>query len=122
MEEGSCRQAYEEFQHASSFGAAGANAKQKDALECGTIKIAFVEFDNKTGRTIAGMDMGDVIFEKIRTKTQAKASTFIRMMDRQQLNLLLREMNGRTLSIQFYRQCPAKTILRLLQTSGQSSN
>ena len=93
LNEGHCRQAYDDFGLAREYGAPYADlaAKIAEAKECGTIKIAFMEFENNTGRGFPGMDLGDFIFESIKTKTQEKASDFIRLMDREQLDVLLRE-------------------------------
>ena len=95
LDQGYCRQAYDEFANALAAGAqiADIGSKQSEAKECGTIKIALVELENITGRNLAGMNLGDIIFEKIRSKTMAKSSQFIQMMDRQQLSMLLREQD-----------------------------
>ena len=93
LAEGHCRQAHNDFSRANEYGSAGPDISDKlaEARECGTVKIAFMEFENNTGRTFPGMDLGDFIFESIKTKTQARASDFIRLMDREQLGMLLRE-------------------------------
>ncbi len=92
---GQCRLSVADLGQSMEWGHAASDLPNKlnDARECGTTRIAFVEFENRTGRDLVGMDLGDVIFEEIKTKTQQGASDFIRMMDREQLNMLLREQD-----------------------------
>ena len=66
-------------------------AKLSEAGQCAEIKIAFVRFDNPTGRTVAGMAIGEFIFDDIKTKAQADASRFVTMLDRDELAVLIAE-------------------------------
>ncbi len=93
LEHGHCRQAYEDFNTAQNLGAGYADIARKigEAKECGTLKIAFHEFENNTGRNFPGMNLGDFLFENIKSKTRAKSSEFIRLMSREQLDIVLRE-------------------------------
>lgn len=88
-----CRNAYEDFNRANNIDPLVENLanKRKEAFACAAVKIAFVEFDNPTGKNLAGMALGDFIFETIKTKVQANASQFVKMLDREQLDVLARE-------------------------------
>ena len=66
-------------------------AKLTEAKNMATLRIAFVRFDNPTGQNIAGMALGDVILESIRSKLQARASQFIASIDRDDLLAIARE-------------------------------
>ena len=93
LQEGYCRNAYDDFDRVREIMPQyeDVRAKIAEAETCATVNIAFVTFDNTTGRNLAGMDLGDFIFEEIKTLTRAQASQFIRMMDREQLSVLLQE-------------------------------
>ncbi|NHZ85447.1 MAG: hypothetical protein GWP19_06160, partial [Planctomycetia bacterium] len=88
-----CRKAFEDLSEAKKLSPqfSSVDKKLSKAKECATVKIAFVKFDNTTGRNLAGMELGDFIFETIKTKVQNQASQFIRMLDREQLLVLAQE-------------------------------
>ena len=88
-----CRKAYEDFVNVQRIDSQYENLTEMlhKSKECATVKIAFVEFDNPTGKNLAGMALGDFIFETIKTKVQAGASQFIRILDREQLHVLASE-------------------------------
>lgn len=90
-----CRKAWEDFDEARKIDP---NYKDLANLinttnECAVTKIAFMEFDNKTGRDIAGMAIGDFIFDELKTKIQKNASRFVQLLDRENVNSLLAEQN-----------------------------
>lgn len=88
-----CRNAYDDL---SKAGKLNDNFKEltdklAEAEACSVSKIAFMRFDNPTGRDISGMSIGDFIFDEIKTKLQNKASKFVRTMDREELQGVLGE-------------------------------
>ena len=93
LDAGACRQAYEDLSQAAQLtGLAGGLGEEISSAEtCAISNIAFGAFDNSTGRNLAGMDLGDFIYESVRTKTLDRGSRFLRMLDRDQLDLLIRE-------------------------------
>ena len=93
MEVGQFRKAYEDFSLARNVDPqyADLSAKLMQSKELATVRIAFVRFDNATGRNLAGMALGDVIMESIKSKVQARASQFIRILDRDELMTLAEE-------------------------------
>lgn len=95
LSNGHCRKAYEDLEKARKINTQyqDVNDKLAKAKECATIRIAFVKFDNPTGRNVAGMALGDYIFETIKSKARSQASQFIRMIDRDEMMLLAREQN-----------------------------
>lgn len=90
---GDFRNAYEDFRKAQSINADAGDIGSKLALakDRATIRIAFARFDNATGRNIAGMALGDVIMESIKSRAQAGGSQFIRVLDRDELYALAQE-------------------------------
>ncbi len=88
-----CRNAWNDFNEASKInpGFKDLTDKISKADACAISKIAFVRFDNPTGRNIAGMSMGDVIFDDIKSKLQKSASRFIRILDRDELETIFSE-------------------------------
>lgn len=95
LSEGHCRKAYEDLLRARAINPQylDVNEKIAAAKDCATVRIAFVRFDNPTRRNLAGMALGDFIFETIRTKVQYKASEFFRMIEREELLVLTLEQN-----------------------------
>ena len=93
LTEGHCRQAYEDFDEAGSVvsGFEDVDKKLADAKKCATVQVAFADLRNTTGRTLAGMNLGNVIFQKTRTKLQKESSQFIEILTRQQLAVLMEE-------------------------------
>jgi len=90
---GHYRKAYEDLSFASAIDPRFSDlpAKLGQAKDLGTIRVAFVRFDNTTGQNVAGMDLGDIILENIKSKTQAGASQFVRTVDRDELLTIARE-------------------------------
>jgi len=88
-----CRNAWNDFNEASKInpGFKDVSEKMSKADACAVTKIAFVRFDNPTGRNIAGMSMGDFIFDDIKSQLQKKASRFIRILDRDELETIFSE-------------------------------
>lgn len=88
-----CRNAYDDLSRASKINSAFKELPSKiaDAEACAISKIAFMRFDNPTGKDISGMSIGDFIFDEIKTKLQNKASKFIRTMERGELDTVLGE-------------------------------
>ncbi|ARA93177.1 hypothetical protein AWN76_008400 [Rhodothermaceae bacterium RA] len=94
LETGYCRNAYDDYVKARELGNTSSilQEKQAAAKACATLNVAFERLENTTGRDLGlGMDLGDYIFENIKTKTLQQASPFVRLMDREQLSVLLRE-------------------------------
>ncbi len=87
------RRAYEDYFRAASLDPQRADlpAKLAKAKELATVRIAFVRFENATGINLAGMALGDVIMENIKSKVQSRASQFISTLDRDELDALARE-------------------------------
>jgi len=88
-----CRKASHDFEEAKKI-----DSQYKDisslinlANKCSVIKIAFLKFDNRTGRDIAGMAIGDFIFDELKTKIQRNASRFVQILDREDVRSLLAE-------------------------------
>lgn len=95
LSEGHCRKALEDLLRTKAINPQyrDLNEKIAAAKDGATVRIAFVRFDNPTGRNLAGMALGDFIFETIKTKVQYKASEFIRMIEREEVLVLAREQN-----------------------------
>ena len=93
LSRGYCRNAYEEFSKVRGIISdyKDVAAKQAKAEQCATVKIAFARFDNPTGRTIAGMALGDFISDAIRAEVRANASKFVKFLDRDELGAILAE-------------------------------
>lgn len=93
LAEGHCRKAYEDFGEALSVrsGFRDANEKRAEARACATIRVAFAELTNTTRRTLAGMNLGSVIFQKTRSRLQQESSRFLDILTRQQLSVLTEE-------------------------------
>jgi len=93
LSNGQCRKAYEDLSRAQSIipQYPEIDNKLSAAKERATTKLAFVQFDNTTGKDLAGMTLGDFIFETIKTNVQSRASQFIRLLDREQLLVLAQE-------------------------------
>lgn len=88
-----CRNAFDDFSQAVRLGSSNPDIDKKlaAAKECGTTRLAFVNFENATGTNLGGMALGDVIFELMKTKVQSGASQFMRLLDREGLLALGRE-------------------------------
>lgn len=88
-----CRNAYDDLSKAGKLNDnfKDLTTKLAEAEACSVAKIAFMRFDNPTGRDISGMSIGDFIFDEIKTKLQNKASKFVRTMDRNELQGVLGE-------------------------------
>ena len=93
LDAGQFRLAFEDFSRAQDVDPQFSDlaAKLAQAEERATIRVAFVRFDNPTGRNIAGMALGDVILENIKSKMQAGASQFIKSLDRDELLAIAQE-------------------------------
>ena len=88
-----CRNAWNDFNEVTRIKPdfKNVNQKIKEAEACSVTKIAFIKFDNPTGKDIAGASMGDLIFDEIKSGMQKRASQFIRVMDREELETILSE-------------------------------
>lgn len=88
-----CRNAFNDFNEASKInpGFKDVSDKLSKSDACAISKIAFVRFDNPTRRDIAGMSMGDFIFDEIKSRLQKNCSKFIRTLDRDELETILSE-------------------------------
>jgi tetratricopeptide (TPR) repeat protein len=71
----------------------GITEKIAKAEEAAVIKIAFVKFDNKAGKDLAGASLNDVIGDEFQVKLKQKASHFLKFMDREQLESILGEQS-----------------------------
>jgi len=93
LTQGQYRKACEDLSQAKSISPQYRDVSNKldTASEKAALKIAFVRFDNPTGKDIAGMALGDFIFETIKSNVQSKASQFLHMLDREELLVLARE-------------------------------
>jgi tetratricopeptide (TPR) repeat protein len=89
---GQYRKAYEDLGQAQALNPQYRDVNQKWAMarDKAIVKIAFVNFDNPTGRDVAGMVLGDYIFSAIKSDVQAKASAFVQLLDREDLLVLAR--------------------------------
>jgi tetratricopeptide (TPR) repeat protein len=65
--------------------------KIAQANEHAKIRVAFVRFDNTTGNNIAGIAIGDVILENLKSAFQAGASQFVDTFDRDELQAIALE-------------------------------
>ena len=88
-----CRNAWNDFNEVTRIKPdfKNVNEKIKEAEACAITKIAFIKFDNPTGRNIGGASMGDLVFDEIKSSLQKRASQFIRIMDRDELETVLSE-------------------------------
>jgi|GEM_PF-1830485 len=88
-----CRNAWNDFNEVTRIKPdfKNVNEKIKEAEACSVTKIAFIKFDNPTGRNIGGASMGDLVFDEIKSSLQKRASRFIRIMDREELETVLSE-------------------------------
>jgi len=93
LDAGQYRKAFEDYSLARAVDPQFSDLATKltQAKELATIRVAFVKFENPTGRNIAGMALGDVILENIRSKVQARASQFIKSLDRDELMAVAQE-------------------------------
>jgi tetratricopeptide (TPR) repeat protein len=93
LKKGFCRNAYNDFDEANKInpGFGDVASKINDSEVCAVSKIAFMRFDNTTNRDIAGMSIGDFIFDEIKTKLPNKASKFIRPIERDELFAIMDE-------------------------------
>ncbi len=93
LKKGLCRNAYNDFEEVIKInpGFGDVASKINDSETCAVSKIAFMRFDNTTGRDIAGMSIGDFIFDETKTKLSNKASKFISPIDRDELLTILDE-------------------------------
>ncbi len=93
LKKGLCRNAYDDLSTAAKINAdfKDMSTKMTEAEACSISKIAFVRFDNLTHRNVAGMSIGDLIFDDIKSRLQNKASKFIRTIDRNELSSILAE-------------------------------
>ncbi len=95
LKKGFCRNAYNDFDETykinPSFGEIASKINKSEA--CSILKIAFMRFDNLTNRDIAGMSIGDFIFDEIKMKLPNKASKFIRIIERDELSNILDEQD-----------------------------
>ena len=90
---GEYRKAYDDYVLASGADPSFPDlaAKLAQSKDSATIRIAFVGIDNPTGNSIAGLALGDVILESIRSKVQSRASQFIASLDRDELMTIARD-------------------------------
>lgn len=88
-----CRNAYDDFSNANTVtpGFKDVAEKLNSAEACSVSKIAFVRFDNPTGKNLAGMSVGDYVFDEIKSRLPKQASKFIRTIDRDELHAILGE-------------------------------
>lgn len=88
-----CRKAFQDFSLAKQIISQfkDINSKIDSAKDCAMIRIAFVNFDNATGKDLSGMALGDFIFDATKSKAQERATQFIRILDREQLLVLAQE-------------------------------
>jgi len=98
LTEGQCRKAYEDFSEARAVvaGFRDASSKLAEAKDCATVQVAFADLNNTTRRSLAGMNLGSVIFQKTRAKLQARSSPFIEILTRRQLQVLMEEQGMNT--------------------------
>jgi tetratricopeptide (TPR) repeat protein len=93
LKKGLCRNAYDDLSLASKINSSfkDISSKINEAESCALSKVAFMRFDNPTGRDISGMSIGDFIFDEIKTKLQNRASKFMRTIERDELSAVLGE-------------------------------
>lgn len=90
-----CRNAYNDYYEVKKIDPQYKDIGEKmiKAEECAVTKIAFIKFDNKTGRDVAGASLNDLIGDEIQAKLKSRASQFLRFMDRDQLDAIFAEQN-----------------------------
>jgi hypothetical protein len=88
-----CRNAYNDFSEVNKIspGFNDVALKINESETCAISKIGFIRFDNPTGRDLAGMSVGDFIFDEIKSTLQNRASKFIRTMERDELVSIVSE-------------------------------
>lgn len=93
LTKGQCRNANNDFSEVKRIDPLFKNIDDKitQSDACAVTKIAFIKFENKTGRDIAGASLDDVIFDEVQAKLKGKASQFLRIMDREELEAVFSE-------------------------------
>jgi tetratricopeptide (TPR) repeat protein len=89
-----CRNAYNDYSEAAKVdpNTPGITDKIKNAEDCAVARIAFIKFDNPTGRDISGMSLGEFIFEDAVSKLHNQASKFVHIVERNELDEVLSEL------------------------------
>lgn len=87
------RNAYNDYCEVSKIDPGYKNIDQKisDAETNAITKIAFIRFDNPSGRDIAGASVSDMIFDEMQSKLKGKASHFLKIIEREELDGILEE-------------------------------
>lgn len=93
LAEGDCRTAYADLDEAGALlpGFQAASERRATARECATVQVAFAALENTTRQTLAGMNLGSIIFQRTRSRLQAESSPFLEILTRQQLAVLMEE-------------------------------
>lgn len=91
LSEDHCRRAYKDFEQTSSLISDFENIDEKLRLakKCATERVAFAKFEDV--RQLAGMQIGDVIFQKAQRKVQQQSSPFLKILTSRELDRLLEE-------------------------------
>ncbi len=107
---GEHRKAYEDYVKASRADSNYPDlaSKMAQAKELATRRIAFVRIDNPTGNSIAGLALGDVIIEGIRSRVQSQASPFLATVDRAELMSIAQEQRLAERAFDFEASVPLK--------------
>lgn len=63
------------------------------AEECSVTPVAIMPLENPTGRSLAGMAIGDTLSDSIGTKVQKNASEFVHLVERTALQIILSEQH-----------------------------
>ena len=87
-----CRSAVRDLRHARDLGAEGDVLTDLQTAEaCAVTPVAFLPFENPTGVGLAGMALGDTLADQAAANVKAKASEFVRIMERSALDAILAE-------------------------------
>jgi tetratricopeptide (TPR) repeat protein len=87
-----CRQAVRDLRTARETSTDTALAEDLATAEaCAITPVAILPFENPTGTNVAGMALGDTIADAIGMKVKARASEFVRLVERSALDQILSE-------------------------------
>ncbi|MCD6328733.1 hypothetical protein J7M28_14440 [bacterium] len=93
LEKGYCRNAAMDFRDGQEIksGYKDIQALISKADECAIDRIGFIRFDNLTHRRASGINMGDFIFDNIKSDIGAKCSRYLRIIERESLDSIVKE-------------------------------
>lgn len=87
-----CRLAISDFNRASRLASHPRLAEwSEEAESCAVTPVAVLPFENPTGRSVAGMALGDILSDQVGGKVGDQASRFVRLIERGALDQILAE-------------------------------